>query len=242
MKKIPLHLIMSMILTVFYTHMAIAQWVQLKEFCGGDIVSLAISGSDIFAGTYRGGLFLSSNNGTSWNEINNINSVYSLAASGGNIFAGTSAGVFLSTDSCKSWTGVNTGLTNAFVNSLAVSGGTIFAGTRDNGVWRRPLSEITGPANAPPQRKIINKPHFKISSINSTGSSVTIEFTIPHPDQVAMEMYDLVGRETPSLVNQYFDAGSYRYSWNTHNLAQGCFMIRLQTSTTTCYRVIQIIH
>jgi hypothetical protein len=55
-------------------------------------------------------------------------------AGGTNLFAGTSVGVFLSTNNGTSWTAVNTGLTNTYVNALAVSpngaGGTnLFAGT-----------------------------------------------------------------------------------------------------------------
>ena len=54
-------------------------------------MSLAISGSNIFAGT-SDGVFLSSNNGSCWAAVNtgltNTN-VNSLAISGNNIFAGT---------------------------------------------------------------------------------------------------------------------------------------------------------
>jgi ligand-binding sensor domain-containing protein len=93
--------------------------------------SLAVSGTDLFAGT-SGGVFLSTNNGASWTAVNTgltDPSVRSLAVSGTDLFAGTSGGVFLSTNNGASWTAVNTGLTNPSVNSLAVSGTDLFAGT-----------------------------------------------------------------------------------------------------------------
>lgn len=64
---------------------------------GGYVYSLAVSGTNLFAGTYGGGVFLSTNNGTSWTEVNSglTNTyVWSLAVSGTNLFAGTLGAVF----------------------------------------------------------------------------------------------------------------------------------------------------
>jgi len=55
--------------------------------------------------------------------------VLSLVVNGVNIFAGTSEGVFLSTNSGKSWKAINAGLTSSAIWCLAVSGANIFAGT-----------------------------------------------------------------------------------------------------------------
>ena len=94
--------------------------------------AIAVSGSNLFAGTYAGGVFLSTDNGTSWTAINsgltNTN-VRAFAVSGLNLFAGTSGGVFLSTNNGTSWTEVNSGLTDTYVFELAVSGLNLFTGT-----------------------------------------------------------------------------------------------------------------
>ena len=103
------------------------------------VQALAVSGTNLFAGTYGGGVFLSTNNGTSWTEVNNglTNTlVQALAVSGTNLFAGTyGGGVFLSTNNGTSWTEVNYGLTYTRVQALAVSGTNLFAGTRGGGVF-----------------------------------------------------------------------------------------------------------
>ena len=83
-----------------------------------------MSGSNIFAGT-DGGVYLSTNNGTSWTAENTglgNQSVSSLAMSGSNIFAGTYGGVFLSTNNGTSWTVDTAGMGYPLVSSLAVSG------------------------------------------------------------------------------------------------------------------------
>jgi hypothetical protein len=103
------------------------------------VFALAVSGTNLFAGTW-GGVFLSTNNGTRWTAVNSgmsSTNVSSLAVSGTNLFAGTyDAGVFLSTNNGTSWTAVDSGLTYAFnVDALAVSGTNLFAGTERGGVF-----------------------------------------------------------------------------------------------------------
>jgi len=109
-----------------------AQWIQTNGPYEGDVRCFAVSGSNLFAGTFGDGVFLSTNNGTSWTAVNTgltDTLVLSLAVSGSNLFAGTGGGVFLSTNNGTSWTAVNTGLTNTSVHSLAVNGTNLFAGT-----------------------------------------------------------------------------------------------------------------
>ena len=71
-----------------------AQWVQTNGPYGGDVWCFAVSGTNLIAGT-NGGVFLSTNNGTSWTQVNNgltNTGVLSLAVSGTNLFAGTLVG------------------------------------------------------------------------------------------------------------------------------------------------------
>lgn len=110
-----------------------------------DIQTLAVSGTNIFAGSNGGGVFLSTDNGASWTAVNNgLTSplVKSLAVVGNKLFAGTEYyGTFLSTDNGSNW--VTTASTGQSVLTLAYNSTYLFAGTESDGVWRRPLSEMT---------------------------------------------------------------------------------------------------
>jgi hypothetical protein len=114
-------------------------WTGVNNGLVNYIQSFAISGNNIFAGSY-GGVYLSTNNGNSWTSVSkglpSKSTIQSLAISGTNIFAGTDSGrVYLSNNNGTSWTILNTGLsTNNNIYSLAVSGSNIFAGS-DNGVY-----------------------------------------------------------------------------------------------------------
>jgi ligand-binding sensor domain-containing protein len=96
--------------------------------------TLSISKTDLIAST-NGGAYYSTNEGVNWigGNSNLVNTyVTSMVAVNGNIFAGTyPSGLYLSTDSCKSWTAVNTGFSYQLFLS---SGGTLYAGSY-NGLY-----------------------------------------------------------------------------------------------------------
>ncbi len=115
-----------------------AQWQSTNGPSHFPITSMAASGTNIFVGSGGGGVFLSSDSGTTWTAVNNgltDTTVTSLVISGASIFAGTGRGIFLSTNNGTTWTDVNNGLSNTNVTSLAALGINIFAGTSGNGVF-----------------------------------------------------------------------------------------------------------
>jgi photosystem II stability/assembly factor-like uncharacterized protein len=70
--------------------------------------------------------------------------IQTFAVSGAYMFAGTELGVFISSDNGKSWTAFNSGLReNENILSLFAGGPYLFAGTVGEGVWRRPLSDLS---------------------------------------------------------------------------------------------------
>ena len=124
------------------------QWVQTNN-SASNVFSFAVSGTNLFAGTSNG-VFLSTNNGTSWgavdsglppNPLVDVLAVSSASAGGGstNLFAAVvDAGIFLSTDNGTSWNAINTGLPDYQygIFALAIIGNYLFAGTDEDGVYR----------------------------------------------------------------------------------------------------------
>jgi photosystem II stability/assembly factor-like uncharacterized protein len=100
---------------------------------GISISCITISGSNLFAGSYLNGMYLSSNNGISWNLINNGLSeqyINCLASVGSKVFTGTDdGGIFITTNNGTNWIINNTGMTFLNVNRLESAGPNLYAGT-----------------------------------------------------------------------------------------------------------------
>lgn len=112
----------------------------------GDIVALAVNGTNIFAASgfaeyNRGDVFLLTNDSSSWTDesfgMPANDPVNALAISDMNIFAGTNGGVFLTTNNGMVWTSVSAGLgtDSNRVIAFAVSGTNLFAGSSGGGVF-----------------------------------------------------------------------------------------------------------
>ncbi|HZK75732.1 MAG TPA: FlgD immunoglobulin-like domain containing protein [Candidatus Kapabacteria bacterium] len=101
---------------------------------GLDVTGLALIGSDLFAGTIYGGIYRSTDKGSTWTSVHNgidsATAVTCFEQLGATFIAGTETdGIYSSKDGGKSWTEINTSLTNIDVLSFAESASSFFAGT-----------------------------------------------------------------------------------------------------------------
>lgn len=134
--KIRLKNLLSLMLVVhlafisFFT--SLAQWQATSCPYSGSMNTLAAFGSKVFAGN-GGGVYLSSNDGNSWTNLNagmTTPYVYAFASDGTNLYSGTAGGgVYISTNNGNSWTAVNNGLTDLGVSSLVINGTNVYVGT-----------------------------------------------------------------------------------------------------------------
>jgi photosystem II stability/assembly factor-like uncharacterized protein len=128
------------------------EWIKLysNSSCSA-FSSIAINNSGrIFAGSWSGGMYISSNGGTSWTQSNGGLTVLSINCVSsdqiGIVYVVTSSGIFRSLDNGQHWNPVNQGLSslNARVSAIAPSGivyvgtdeGTIFASTDQGLHWQ----------------------------------------------------------------------------------------------------------
>jgi photosystem II stability/assembly factor-like uncharacterized protein len=142
-----------------------AQWQKTNLPSSSKVNTLAISDSSIYAGTEGDGIFVSKDNGETWNSINEglqNKVIHSIFINGTTIFAGTEAGASLSTNNGLNWSTINSGLAGKGVWSFAINNfmpgnSTIFAGTwsgvyysTNNGTsWQTTgLSNTTMPVNS----------------------------------------------------------------------------------------------
>ena len=62
---------------------------------------------------------------------------------------------------------------------------------------------------------------------NPFNPSATIRYSIPNPSTVIIKVYDLLGKEIETLVNEEKLTGTYELSWDASNLPSGVYFYRL---------------
>jgi len=130
------------------------------------IYSILIYNSRVFIGTSVGGVFISTDNGVTWepSSLSNM-AILSFATFGTNILAGSRTnGIYISTNNGIDW--AQTSLNNKTVNSIHVISNNIYAGTDVSGVY---LS--TDNASTWIQTTLNNR---SVSSLSSSGNSIYV--------------------------------------------------------------------
>ncbi|MHB1688609.1 MAG: WD40/YVTN/BNR-like repeat-containing protein [Ignavibacteriaceae bacterium] len=218
---------------IFLTTNNGVSWTAVNDGLTNQYVNaFAVSGTNIFAGTV-GGVFLSTNNGGSWTAVNNgLTSlvVLSITTSGTNVFAGTYNGVFCSVNNGGSWLIKNQGF-NIIpeVRCLLVANNYIFAGTNNQSVWRRDSAEIpTGIQNI--STEIPSSYSLSQNYPNPFNPSTIISYQIPKDGFVTLKVFDALGREVKTLVNEYKGKGYYSVSFDGSDLSSGVYIYQLKAN------------
>jgi hypothetical protein len=84
------------------------------------------------------------------------------------------------------------------------------------------------------QEKIIPK-RFTLAQNypNPFNPSTTIQFQIPNSSFVNLKVFDILGREVATLVNEEKPAGSYEVEFEASNLPSGVYLYKLQAGNIT---------
>jgi hypothetical protein len=63
---------------------------------------------------------------------------------------------------------------------------------------------------------------------NPFNPSTTFEYSIAKQSSVLIRIYDLIGNEIETLVNEEKPVGTYELTWNASNLPSGVYFYQLQ--------------
>ena len=126
----------SIFLMLVLATAARGQWVQTNGPCGGEIQSIVVEGTTVYAGTEHDGLYRSTDSGMTWSRSGLDGAeITGIVTSGTNMFVGTDTGVYRSTNNGTTWNAAlpnfSGNYSNPFINCIAVLGNDVFAGTFD---------------------------------------------------------------------------------------------------------------
>ena len=211
--------------------------------------AIAASGNTVWVGGvgFPRGLFRSTDNGTTWAPLNLSGStdpiptdnVNSLAVSGATLLAlgGGPPTLFVSTNAGNTWIRTMSGLPVSNASTLLGNAGKVaFMGTsaylayyfddsNGGGVWRREAAQLSTPTHANKQPTDFQ---LEQNYPNPFNPSTTITYQLPIASNVSLKVFDMLGREVATLVNERQNAGQYQVRFDATRLASGMYFYRLQ--------------
>ncbi len=156
-----------------------------------------------------------SSSGSIWlREYNNgsMPAAFNLSTNMGNNFTPVRAGYRLTTDSCFT---LGHGVTGIGVYAfMGCSGSLINVGKNEIPVEFNLSQNYPNPFN----------PNTKIS------------YSIPLPGFVTLKVYDVLGKEVATLINENKNAGNYIVEFNAENLTSGVYFYKLETNGFSAIR------
>ena len=107
----------------------------------------------------------------------------------------------------------------------------LYLGTSNHGVWRyRDEETNVHPIPDLPQT-ITLSPVYP----NPFNSSTTFTLTLPTPETVHIQVFDLLGREVDVLKKGQLPAGIHRFIFDAHNHADGVYILKTMIGTDQSY-------
>ncbi len=211
-----------------------------KNFGLSNTNVMALKSIDTFliAGTSQGsagGVYISSDNGANWTLSLNEPWVTSILTIGSNIFVGSIGnGVWRSTNYGNTWIQINDGLSSGAYNvlSLGADDQYLFAGTVSSSIWRRPLTQIVTEIS---EETSLQPSEFNLEQNypNPFNPSTKISWQSPTGTHQTLKVYDVLGNEVATLVNEEKPAGSYEVEFNASQLSSGVYFYKLTAGSFT---------
>ena len=198
---------------------------------------------NLFCGT-DGGVFRSTNDGDVWlridtQKVNKPSGQYITVNRDGKIFVGGTPGgstnsIYQSADNGISWTLLPNDIFSIDSQSkvrqlFASSNGSLFAGSTV-GLFRSKNITTNTRYNT---GTIPNKFSLVQNYPNPFNPTTVINYQLPMTSHISLKVYDAIGREVATLVNEVKEAGSYSVTFNASTLSGGLYIARLQNGAKT---------
>jgi hypothetical protein len=202
-------------------------WTQVNNgLTGLYVYSLAVKGTELFAGTIGQGVFHTTNNGANWTQTSLVKDVTSLIVVDTSLFAGTwSQGVYRMKNSDLSWKSV--GLPGVYVTSFAADNGNLFAATMFNTVWKSTISALTDVKET--SGKIPTEFVLSQNFPNPFNPTTTINYSVSKNSSVILKVFNIMGKEVETLVNEQKTAGNYEVKFDAGKLSSGVYFYQLKS-------------
>ncbi len=201
-------------------------WFSTYSF--KDITWIKILHNKFFISGTIPGLYRSSDYGATW-QLSATDSLYKMIYDfmiyEDKIYLLINSGVYYSADDGETWIKTGEGLPTSTSGRLGITNNYLYANL-NSGMYRIKRNEIVSVES----QEEITPGSFSLAQNfpNPFNPSTTISFSLPSAQNVTLKVYDILGKEIATLVNEYKQAGSYSINFNAKNLSSGVYLYQIQ--------------
>jgi photosystem II stability/assembly factor-like uncharacterized protein len=196
-----------------------------------NLMGLTEVDENIFVVSRYVGVFKSTDKGMSWSVSNNglPSQLYprTIISYDSLLFLGAGIGVFVSDDQAINWKNITPGLAKTVAEVLGTNNDSLYVGPYQGGVWKRSITNILTDVKKD-FSEVPNKFSLTQNYPNPFNPSTKISWQTPVSGWQTLKVYDVLGNEVATLVNEYRSVGSHEIEFNGSNLSSGIYLYRLQ--------------
>jgi photosystem II stability/assembly factor-like uncharacterized protein len=203
-----------------------------------DIVADPVTESNVYitlSGFGTSHVYKSTDYGNTWNDINNglpdvpASSIAVDPLNNNIIYTGNDIGVYYSTNGGNSWNIFQDGMPDASIVmdlKVSVMNRKIRAATHGNGVFERKM--IDPSLSVGNNNTFVGDYRLYQNYPNPFNPATKIKFDIRKSGNVKLIVYDITGKVSMSVLNEFKSAGSYEIEFNASMLASGIYFYRIE--------------
>jgi len=185
-------------------------------------------------------IYITTNSGQNWTFQTNpvsqnnyyvqINDIYFLNADSGWAVHGTpSTGAIMFTSNAGTNWVMDEGANNWYQCITAIPTRKAWCGSSNGQIWYTQLNRLVGihtTGNQVPS-------DFGLSQNypNPFNPTTAIRFQIPSDGNVTLKVYDVLGREVSTVINENLSAGEHEVKFDASNLASGVYLYRIEAGS-----------
>ncbi|NNL22488.1 MAG: T9SS type A sorting domain-containing protein [Ignavibacteriaceae bacterium] len=179
-------------------------------------------------------VFRSTNKGTTWTDISSnlpdapVNAFVVDNLYPERLYLGNDVGMYFSYNSGQSWYVLGEGLPVLPVGDIEIHPATneLVAGTYGRSMYKIDLDSVSGVENE--GISIADNFVLEQNYPNPFNPTTTIEYTISNSQFVSLKVYDVLGNEITTLVNEVKSTGTYEVTFKADGLPSGTYFYQLK--------------
>jgi hypothetical protein len=186
--------------------------------------------------TVENGLYRSTDNGINWLNIIPQSQLGSLnlpplpnnqiiEIQKDNLLLATGHGFFETNDNGQNWIKRNDNLSNSNISIVNITYEGLLYAVTDNGLFVSSNNVTSVSKNDIPTQFLLQQNYP-----NPFNPKTTINFSIPQAGFVTIKIYDILGKEIATLINENKNAGYYKVNFDASSLTSGVYIYRITSN------------